>query len=236
MNPEIPLIGMVVVDGIALVTAVGLAVRGRWRLSVFFAVYLVSIVVRDILNSFWPEQFYFQSFWFIFQSVLDILKFGIALEVGWRTFGAFPGAASIARKAGVLILALTALAVASLPLASPDATSLQTAITSFHPRLLDGTIWLMAAILAIARWYRVPVHRFHAGLLTSLALYLVFFTWLLRLFAGRDFEATRHYVNALDPIGFFLVTCWWMHIAWRTDNEADRAHMNTLNALQLHAG
>jgi hypothetical protein len=232
MNPAI-LPWNIVVDGALLVVTVGLMVRGRWRLSVSFAVYTVLILVRDVLITLWPERFYFQTCWFIFQSVLDILKFGIALEVGWRTFGAFPGAASIARKTGVVILALTAAAAASLPLASPDSTSFQTAVASFHPRLLDGTIWLMAAILVIAWWFRVPVHRFHAALLTSLAVYLVFFTWLLRLFAWRDFETTRLYVNAIDPIVFFLVTCRWVHIAWRAENEADRAHMATLRTLQV---
>jgi len=232
MNPEMALLGVAVVDGAALVTAVGLAVRGRWRLSLFFAVYVVSVLVKDLLVFFWPERFYFQRFWLIFQSILDILKFGIALEVGWRTFGAFPGAASVARKTGLLILAVTVVAVASLPLASPNSTSIQTAVTRFHPRLLDGTIWLMAAILVIARWYRIPVHRFHAGLLTSLALYLVFFTWLLGLFDGRDFETARHYMRALDPVGFFLVTCWWMHITWRAENQSDRTHLNTLQTLE----
>jgi hypothetical protein len=128
---------------------------------------------------------------------------------------------------------LTALAAASLPLASPDSTSIQTAVISFHPRLNDGAIWLIGVSLAMARWYRVPVHRFHAALLTSLALYLVFFTWVLGLYVGRDFEIARQYVNTIDPIGFLLVTCWWMHIAWRAENGADRIHMDTLKAFQL---
>ena len=235
MNPEMSPIAFVVVDGAVLLTAVGLAVRGRWRLSVFFALYLVSVLLKEVLFLFWPERFYFQRFWLIFQAVLDILKFGIALEVGWRTFGAFPGAASVARKTALLILAVTAIAVASLPLASPNSTSALTAVTRFHPRLLDGTIWLMAAILVLAKWYRVPVHRFHAGLLPSLALYLVFFTWVLSLFDGRDFETVRAYMGVLDSVGFFLVTCWWLHITWRAENGAERAHLGVLTTLHQHA-
>jgi hypothetical protein len=232
MNPDVRL-GNIVCDVALLVVAVGLMVRGRWRLSMSFAAYIALILVRNVLLNFWPERFFYQSFWLITQSGLDILKFGIALEIGWRTFKAFPGAASVARQTGALILALTVVAVAGLPLASPHFTSFQTSLVSFHPRLLDGTIWLMAAILVIARWFRVPVHRFHAALLTSLALYLVFFTWILRLFAGRDFEATRGYFNAVDPFAFLLITCWWVHITWRAENGSDRIHVDTLKALQV---
>jgi hypothetical protein len=232
MNPAITLTDIAVFVN-AFVVAVGLGVRGRWRLSVAFTAYLLVIFVRGPLNLFWPEPFFHLSYWLAFQSVLDILKFGIVLEVGWRTFRQFPGAASVARKAGLLILALTAMAVVSVSLVSANATSAQAALANLHPRLLDGTIWLMAAVLVIARWYRVPVHGFHAALLTSLALYLVFFTWLLRLYAGHEFEVARGYLNALDPVVFFLVTCWWIHLAWRTENEADRSHTETLRTLQL---
>jgi hypothetical protein len=235
MMPAIPRIN-VVVDVTLLVIAVGLIVRGRWRLSVVFAAYIPCVLLQDLLVVLWPERFYSHSFWLISQSVLDALTFGVALEAGWRTFGAFPGAAAVARTTGLLILAATAIALASLPLASPDSTSTQTALISFHPRLNDGTIWLIAAMLVIARWYRVPVHRFHAALLTSLAVYLVFFTWLLRSFAGHDFEAARYYMNALDPVGFLLVTWWWMHVTWRAENGADRTHLGVLKTLQLRAG
>ena len=231
MNPDIPTINKVV-DIIVFVIAVGLVVRGRWRLSLFFVAYLVSVLFREALVIFWPERFFFQRVWFIFQAELDILKFGIALEVGWRTFGAFPGAAAAAQKTGAVILGLTALSAASLPLATPQSTVFETAITSFHPRLNDGTIWLLAAILAVAKWYRVPLHRFHAAVLTGLALYLLFFTWALRLHVGRDYETTRHYFNVLDPIGFLLVTCWWVRVAWRAQNGTDRTHVRTLRTLE----
>ena len=232
MNPAVPTFNLIV-DGVVVVGAAGLAVRGRWRLSLFFSAYLVSILGREILVVFWPERFFFLRFWFIFQSIHDILKFGIALEVAWRTFRAFPGASAAAKRVVVLILGLTAVSVASLPLAIPGTTVIETAVTTFHPRLSDGTIWLMAAILVMAKWYHVPVHRFHTGVLTSLAVYLLFFTSVLRLFVGRDFEVIRHYVNAIDPIGFALVTCWWARIAWRSENGEDRVHMDTLKALRL---
>ena len=234
MNPDIPTTHFVV-DLLAIVVAVGLTVRGRWRLGVFFAAYIVCFIVKEVLVIFWPERFFFQRCWLIVQSILDILKLGIALEVGWRTFGAFPGAAAAAQKTGVLILGLTAVAVASLPLANPQSTVFETAVTSFHPRVNDGTIWLIAAILAIAKWYRVPVRRFHAALLTSFALYLVFYTWVLRIFVGVDLEGIRHYANAVDAIGFLLLTCWWVHITWRSENGTDRTYVNTLRTLERGA-
>jgi hypothetical protein len=232
MNPAVPTLNLFV-DAVIVVAVVGLTVRGRWRLSVFFAAYLLWILFREILQIFWWERFFFQRFWLIGQAVLDILRFGIALEVAWRTFGPFPGAAAAAKKAAVLVLGLTAFSVASLPLANPQSTVFETAITTFHPRLNDGTIWLLAAILAVAKWYRVPLHRFHAGVLTGLALYLLFFTWALLLYVGRDYETTRHYFNVLDPIGFLFVISWWVRIAWRSENAEDRVHVDTLRALHF---
>jgi len=232
VNPQVQLSDIaLVVSGCAI--AAGLIMRGRWRLSLSFAGYIALGLTGHLLVLVSPELFFTGPFWMVVQSGFDILKLGIALEAGWWTFRAFPGAASVARKTGLLILALTAVAANAVPLVSPNSSSFETALVSFHPRVSDGAIWLMAAILAIAHWYRVPVHRFHAALLTSLAVYLAFFTWLLRLFAGRDFDAVRGYVNALDPAVFLLLSCWWAHIAWRAENTADRARMNTLRELRL---
>ena len=81
----------------------------------------------------------------------------------------------------------------------------------------------------------MPLPRFPAAVLTRLALYLLFFTWALRLYAGSDYLVTRHYFNVLDPIGFALAACWWVHIAWRHENQNDRIYVNTLRTLERGA-
>jgi hypothetical protein len=61
---------------------------------------------------------------------------------------------------------------------------------------MSGTIWLMAATLALAQWYRVPVHPFHAAVLTSFAVYLAWTTTLESLVAFYGYEAVRPYSAA----------------------------------------
>jgi len=219
---------------IALLTVMaGLILRGRWRLSVFFSTYVAAALGGSLVTVLWPERFFTQAFWVVMQTVFDVLKLAIALEVGWRTFRVFPGAFSVARRTVLMVLIATTVAVISVPLAGAAASSYETAISEFHPRVIDGSIWLMASVLAVAHWYRVPVHRFHGAVLTSLAVYLAFYSTLLRLFAFYDFERLRPYVNFLDRTAYLLLVCWWACVAWRAENTADRARMNTLRELEF---
>jgi hypothetical protein len=214
------------------VAVIALIARGRWRLGWSFAAYNALSVVACFITLVWPEQFYNHATWLRLTALSDLQKVGIGLEAGWRKFAAFPGAAAAARKTALLILAATVVALAVVPVIGPHSTSFQTAVVNVHPRAIDGAIWLMAAVLALARWYRVPVDRFHTSVLSSFALYLLFFSSLLRLFEGRDFAATRMFFNTIDAAVFILLTCWWIHIAWRAENGADRLHVNTLRTLQ----
>jgi hypothetical protein len=214
---------------------IALIARGRWRLCCSFTAYVAVGVVMCFITTVWPERFYNHATYLPYLALIDILKVGIGLETGWRTFRAFPGAASTARKATLIILAATVLAVAGVPVIDPHSTSFETTMLNFHPRATDGAIWLMAAVLVIARWYRVPVDRFHSSVLTSQVAYTAFFSWVLRLFVGHDFEATRLFINALDGSVILILTCWWIHVAWRAENGTDRLHVNTLRTLQGRA-
>ena len=210
---------------------VALIARSRWRLCSSFAGYNALSLVVCFITLVWPERFYTQASWLRFTALSDLQKLGIGLEIGWRTFSAFPGAAYAARRAALLIVAATVLALVSVPVIGPHSTSFQTAVVNVHPRAIDGAIWLMAAVLAIARWHRVPVDRFHASVLSSFAVYLLFFSSLLRLFDGHDFDATRMLVNSIDTSVFISLTCWWIHVAWRAESVVDRLHVNTLRTL-----
>jgi hypothetical protein len=213
------------------VLLLALIARGRWRLCWSFTAYNALSVVVCFVTIVWPDRFYTQASWLRFTALSDLQKLGIGLETGWRTFRAFPGAASAARKTALVIVAATGVALASVPVIGPHSTSFQTAVINSHPRAIDGAIWLMAAVLFMARWYRVPMDRFHTSVITSFAVYLLFFSSFLHLFDGRDFAAMRMFFNTIDTAVFILLTCWWIHVAWRGENGTDRLHGNTLRAL-----
>jgi hypothetical protein len=220
-----------------LVTALGLVMRGRWRLSWFFAVYIPVVLGCDLLVTLWPQYFFDSAFMMPQQVVWDVLKLGIALEIGWRTFRPFPGAEAASRRVALLVLSVTAgaaLAVRTNGWGSDFYALYLTAMGQIHPRLINGIIWLMAICLALAQWYRVPVHPFHAALLTSLAIYLALFSTLLTL-VGLYGPAFRAYVNALDPPAYLLLASWWVYIAWRPEDKTAEAYVEMLRKFQGRA-
>jgi hypothetical protein len=166
------------------------------------------------------------------QVLYDMLKLGIALELAWRTFRVFPGAAAAALRATLGVLTVTTLAVLAAPTQSSSSEVFLIASGELHPRLLNGTIWLMATTLVIARWYSVPVHPFHTGLLISFASYLMVFGLLLRL-EGIYGWAAQPYLNAIDPPAYLLLVCFWAYLAWRQEGAMVRAYTETTRRIEL---
>jgi len=132
------------------------------------------------------------------------------------------------------ILAITAFALPTGP--KVDAGQAEVIWGQTFPLLRAGTVWLMAVPLIVALWYRVPVHRFHAELLTSWVLYLGLTTALLKIRAagigwavfGVSGRLTDDLAHVLDS----LLPCYWAYMAWRRDGAAVVAHDATLRQLE----
>ena len=217
-----------------LATLTGLVVRGRWRLNRSFSIYLAMALTGNMLSTLWPARFHVSDFWMAKQSVYDVLKLAIVLELAVSMFRRFPGAEATARKALFAILAITALSAAAVVKGKWGADLYPGMSQQLHARVAVGTIWVLATILALARWYRVPVHPFQAAVVTGYAVYLTVLAVLLNLM-GRYGMGFRAYVAALDPPAYLLVACWWAYVAWRQDDTASVAHVETLRKLQLRA-
>src|SRR5262249_28388106 len=150
----------------------GLVVRGRWRLNRSFAVHIVVVFATTALPCWWPARFFVADSYMATQGVIAILKFLIVLELSAFTFRNFHGAESTVRKASSVILAATALSALAVVWESWPSNPYPAFVGQLHSRLSTGTIWLMATMLALARWYRVPVHPFLTSIITAYALYL----------------------------------------------------------------
>src|SRR5262249_3004270 len=150
--------------------------------------------------------------------VADLLTLGLALELGWRTFRLFPGAAATARKALLVITALTGWAVV---VGAPSDTDFRT-LSLVIPRRQRGTHAPMCAMLLVAYWYRVPIHPFHAALLTSFAAYLAIYSTLLSLIGVR---AVSPYLAVLADSNCALVACWWVYAAWKRQGQTSTIHV-----------
>ena len=100
---------------LVLLSLAGIVARHRVRLCWSFVAYLSTIVVSNTLISVWPDTFFAPSFYLLKQSLYDCLRLAIAVELGYRTFQAFPGAQSTARRVLFALLIVTSLALIGVP-------------------------------------------------------------------------------------------------------------------------
>src|SRR5262245_22309663 len=80
------------------VTVAGVVKRGRLRLCRMFLLFLVLVFLTDMLPVFWPKTFWTQAYYFPRESLHNVLRFAVALELAYFAFRSFPGARSTARS------------------------------------------------------------------------------------------------------------------------------------------
>lgn len=217
-----------------VVALLGLLRSGRWRLAWFFLLDLVVVLVSDALRLLWPHTFYTPEFWMAKEALLDALVVSLAIEIGIRTFGPFRNLLPRVRTLGLLLLATAALAglTASPRQLAPGYDPLfMLFVGHVHPRVMAATLWLMAGILLLATWYRIPLHPFHAAVLGTLGAYLAVNVGLASL-EGIHGWALQAYKNAIDRPAFLLVSLAWAWAAWAPAGGRTRAHVATVALLR----
>ena len=221
---------------LALGTVGGLAVRRRVGVCRTFIPYLVAVEAADVLMVLWPGYFYTQWFWVQSQTLINVLRFAVALELTYRTFRAFPGARGTARVVLFLVLAGTLLLVVAgtedaAPVSGGD--SLAPIISRVQPRIVNGTIWLLTAVGALILWYRLPVHPFHKAILTGLVPYLLVFTTALNLLETEGWQI-RERVNYVHTGAYVALLGYWAWAAWRRAEAPTRAPETEREAALRH--
>jgi hypothetical protein len=200
---------------LGLVTLGGLVARRKVVVCWTFMPYLATVALGDLLVLLWPEHFYRQWFWVVREQVTNVLRFGVALELAYRTFRAFPAARASVRAVALLVMALTLGIVSAGASDLPaDGPVLQPLISQVLPRILNGTIWLLTAVAALILWYRLPVHPWHKAVLTGLVGYLLVFSTSLS-WIGSQGWGVRPYANVLQIAAFLLLLTYWAVAAWR---------------------
>ena len=106
-----------------LVALTGLCLRGGWRASWAFSAYLTAVTSFGVVLMVVPAT-NTPDFWMARQSLYDALLFGIALELGYRSFSGFP---NLARRAkiglAVVVLASAAFVYGLCMKIAPPATT-----------------------------------------------------------------------------------------------------------------
>jgi hypothetical protein len=211
-----------------LAILVGLFARRRAHLCWSFVAYLTAILVGNSMVSFWPEQFYRKWFYILKEGVYNALMVAVAAELAYKTFRAFPGAASRARQVLAPIFAFTALFVISVP----RGATYEDLVTLYHPQVVTGAIWIMTGISLLIAWYRVPVHAMHRAILLGFASYLLIFTTLLNILRDFGFENLWRPLGLIDTYAYLGLMAWWAYAAWVPAYHPVLS-LNVLRRLQL---
>jgi hypothetical protein len=213
-----------IVKALGFFALVGILTRRRAHLCWSFLAYLVTVLVCNTLVSFWPDQFYTPTFWVVSHGLYHALRMGIAVELTYRTFQAFPGARATAHYILFGLLLATSLAMIAFPDSMQpgleDFGYYERIVLEWQPRVLTAVIWLMNGLAILITWYRVPVHGYHKALLLGFVPYLLTFTTLLS-FLGRWGWDYLWFLNALEPVAFMTLMGFWAWSAWKPDTQPE---------------
>src|SRR5262245_20871112 len=162
-----------------------LVVRRRYSACLSFSLYVPAVLIPSFLFAVWPARFYNWDNYILQEIVHSLLKFAIALELAYRTFQSFPGALSTGRRLVLAVLVLVAVVAWTALTTRNDPTVVQ---VEWHARVLNGTIWLFAAIAALILWYRLPVDPLHKAILVGFVPYLLVFSFGIRAIAEMGWD------------------------------------------------
>ncbi len=198
--------------GLMAAAFLGCLARQRYRSWFFFIAYLAAVAGCASLIALWPGRFYNQDFWVAQEVTCNVLRFGAALELAFRTFRWFPGARSTLGLAVLLVVLLT---FGQVVVSTPAQLDMMTFLTQVHPLILNGSVWLFTVIAAFILWYRLPVNPFHKRVLLSYVPYLLLFTVTMK--ALERLQWHRSFLAYLYHLGFLTLAAYWTYVAWRSD-------------------
>jgi hypothetical protein len=189
----------------------GVVARRRYRIWYFFALFLAVTLISTLMIAAWPGRFYTHGFWQAKETALNLLRFGMALELAYRSFRAFPGALTTLRWALLFVLAATFATVFAV---SGGGTDFRSFMAELHPRVLNGSIWLFTAIAALILWYRLPVAAFHKAVLLSYVPFLLVFTVTMNAL-GSVTRDRLTWLSYLYQLAYLALMIHWARAAWR---------------------
>jgi hypothetical protein len=212
MTPLQAILGHLVILLLWVVLA-GIVRRRRYREWIFFPVFVFSVAAWGVLQAFWPEQLYVPEVYMAKEAVQHVFRLVMAVELGIRTFRAFPGAMATLKRVVFILIVVT---IAMVLLEAPSALHYTTFIGQFQPRMLAAAIWLFTAIAVLILWYRLPVSRFQKAIVLSYVLYLPIFAAYMNLWAGLGSQRSEP-VGYLYQVSYLAVVSFWVYVCWRVD-------------------
>jgi len=222
-------------QSLILATLVGLIVRKHIQVCWFFAFYLSTVFLTDLLaflGTLPPaflavfDNFDRLAFWFKKEAVLNGLKFAVAFELIGRCFSRFPGAHATARRVfwlatGFAVVSTIWLAASWTVPAGVEPDSREAAalyVSTFQPRVLTATTWLFVAITGLVLWYRLPITNIQKAILIGFVPILLFSYLVLELRTANHWPK-EGWMTGLDTWAYMLLLGYWARSAWQPFRE-----------------
>ncbi len=229
MSPIQTTIGIMGLIALSILLA-GLLTRHRYDVAYTFTVYAAVVFVTELLGQLWPDTFYRRSFYLQKENAINALRFGVALELMYRTFRAFPSAHRTARAVFLLLVSATLVVVLTATGDQPDAYTL---VNKVQPRVISACVWLFTALAALILWYRLPVDSFHKAILLGWVPYLLIFSAALN-YVGEYGPQLIPLTNYVHTVAYFGLLVFWARAAWAPAGVRVRAAQPSV-ALQSSA-
>src|SRR5262245_34031143 len=199
------------------VMVAGIAKRGRLHLCRMFLLFLVVVLLTDIPPVFWPKTFWNQWYYLPRESLHNVLRFAVLLEIVYFAFRSFPGARSTARLLLLLLLTTTLIFVVGsgweLQRLQPR-PEYENIIAQIQLPQLIGVVWLLLGITMLILWYRLPVDRMHKTILLGWVPYLIVFSLGQHVASVLGWKAHIEQVSYFTNGAYFLLLTYWARAAW----------------------
>jgi hypothetical protein len=195
-----------------LATLVGLLVRGRWRAWYAFTAYQAA-VAGFALALLYPPWYHARAY-LLQANVVNAVRLAMVLEVGIRTFRAFPGARSTLRRVLLVLLLVTFGLLVLVPTSTNDYRAF---LMELQPRMTNATVWIYTAILALILWYRLPVHPLIKSVLLVYVPFLLWDAAFNRAWLERAWE--QDVVRYGSQLIYVAMVGYWAWIAWRPESK-----------------
>ncbi len=201
----------------------GVVRRGRLRICLLFVLFVAVVYLADLLPHLWPVKFYTSRFWLVRESLINVLRFGVALELAYHVFRAFPGARSTARGLLLLMVGITLVAVLWASWELPGLPLYSEILSRLQPRLLYGTMGLLTVIATLILWYRLPVDPMHKAILLGWPPYLLVFMVVLDRAAAYGWDEYLPKMSFVYTTAYLLLLAYWARAAWAPAGVQARA-------------
>jgi hypothetical protein len=212
------------------VVLLGVLRRGLHRRCWSFLVYLLAVLIYSLAEMTgmmlyhvegldWPRWFWSWDFWHFQQTVFELLKLAVAVELGVRAVAAFPGTWRLAQGLlGATLLSTTAAVTFG---GAPQ-----------HPLLATGAIWLFAAVSLVVVLFNLPLHAWYRALLAGFVPYLFVFSTLTSIFARRG-DGLARTLGSVDQLAYLGLVGWLAYAAWRAEEDVTDVSPYILRRLGL---